>query len=55
MMRRGFVLPYLTGTPLGGRILIGVLVLLAVLVLCKVVCLCRSGFLRLLLSAGAAR
>ena len=32
MMRRGFVLPYLTGTPLGGRILIGVLVLLAVLV-----------------------
>ncbi len=32
MMRRGFVLPYLTGTPLGGRILIGVLVLLALLV-----------------------
>ena len=32
MMRRGFVLPYLTCSPLGGRLLISVLVLLAVLV-----------------------
>ena len=29
---RGFILPYLTSAPLGGRILLGVLALLAVLV-----------------------